>query len=53
MGVELHAGVLTVVQVVASPDFALAAGAKELRVRGRGGAATLMQGERLPVLRID
>ena len=31
IGVELHTWVLTGVQVVATPDFALAAGTKELR----------------------
>src|SRR5665213_1116618 len=53
MGVELYTRVLTIVQVHQSVDFASAAGAKELCIRGRGGAAAAVSGQGLAMLHVN
>jgi len=53
MGVELHAGLVTVVQIGIAADFTAAAGAEELSVRGGCGAGSPATRKRLAVLFID
>src|SRR5215469_5645011 len=53
MRVELHAGLVTVVQIGVAADFAAAAGAEELSVRGGCGAGSPVARKRLAVLFID
>jgi len=53
MRVELHAGLVTVVQIGIATDFTAAAGAEELSVRGGCGAGSPVARKRLAVLFID
>jgi len=53
MRVELHAGLVTVVQIGVAADFTAAAGAEELSVRGGCGGGSPVARKRLAVLFID